>query len=105
LQVSMIPSAFWILKAAGDAAGDTADAGDAAGDGLASGEGDTATADAGLAATAGDGLAAGIRRVSPDRPATMVLKISLSAGTPTYLTTATSIETKIKAAHILLNAM
>jgi hypothetical protein len=43
--------------------------------------------------------------VSPALPVTIVEKISLSAGTHTYRAAATRIETRIKAAHILLKAM
>jgi hypothetical protein len=46
-----------------------------------------------------------IRSVSPARPITMELNISLSPGEKTNLTPATSTEITIKAAHILLNAM
>jgi len=56
-----------------------------------------------LAAEPTTGIAT--RTVSPILPVTIVEKISLSAGTNTYLTPATTIETKINAAHILLNAM
>src|SRR5580698_3206551 len=51
------------------------------------------------------GGATATRIVSPILPVTIVEKISLSAGTNTYRTPATMIETKINAAHILLNAM
>src|SRR5579863_8798485 len=51
------------------------------------------------------GAAVTTRIVSPSFPVTICEKISLSAGTQTYRTAATTIEIKMNAAHILLNAM
>jgi hypothetical protein len=60
---------------------------------------------AGAAAVPTAGVAIATLTVSPALPVTIVENISLSAGTHAYRTPATTIETKINAAHILLNAM
>jgi hypothetical protein len=92
LQVSINPSALWIRKAAV-----AAPAGAAVG---AFGE---------AMGTVGEAMGAGavvlIRMVSPERPVTISLNMSLSFWIKAHLMPATNIETIINAAHILLNAM
>jgi hypothetical protein len=75
LQVSIMPSAFWMRKTG--AAGDV---------------------EAGTAAGA-------MRTVSPALPTTISLKMALLPGVKLYFIAATAMEININAAHILLNAM
>jgi len=80
LQVSMTPSASWILKGL-----DVVGACEMPPGGMAT--------------------FAGLHIVSFAFPMTITLKIPLSAGEKTYFIPATSTEIMIKAAHILLNAI
>jgi hypothetical protein len=58
-----------------------------------------------VGAAVDEGIAVLARVVSPVRPVTIAAKMSLSLGISAHLILATSIDTIINAAHILLNAM